>query len=94
MEEPKLVPWDDCKVAFGVDADADALFAWAERFAKHFPKGWKFDGTDSSGARMVALFSVQGIVDRADGETVAKSLRSLEAHIQEEADSQERRSIT
>ena len=78
-ESRGVTPWDDCKVCFGVDADADELFAWAEKYAKHFPCGWRFEGTDATGLRMVAVFSVAGLVDRASGEVIRKSLDTLEA---------------
>jgi len=78
MNRSTKMPWDDCKVAFGTTADSDAIFAWAERYQKHFPAGWTFDGVDSSGARTVVLFRVQGEVRRTEGDAVKKSLRSLE----------------
>lgn len=73
-------PWDDCKVAFGVDDDA-GLWRWSEKAAPKasLPTGWAFDGTDGSGARLVAIFRVDGIPAASDGNRVLAFLRRIRA---------------
>lgn len=75
MEE---VPWDDCKVAFGVKDDAP-LWRWIDKhnYKPPLPAGWSIDGTDYTGARIVAIFRVEGPLRIEDGSAVAASLRKL-----------------
>ena len=69
--------WDDLKVAFSID-DQDAFEAWGDEHGvwyednKILPAGWSVCETDSSGARHVAVFRVQGDFNKSDAQVVAK----------------------
>jgi hypothetical protein len=68
-------PWDDCKVAFGID-NADPFDT--DR-PEPLPRGWKLNEVDGSGARWVAVFRVKGIPTAADGTAVKRWLRKIGA---------------
>lgn len=73
------LPWDDCKVAFsydGADAD-DKLFARLCSDDHQIPDGWEFDELDCSGARVVAVFRVEGVPLSADGRRVRAVLDAI-----------------
>lgn len=65
------LPWDDMKVAFSVD-DADAVWDHND-----WPEGWEMVETDSSGARVVAIFRVSGMIREEDGVTVLQTLHRI-----------------
>lgn len=69
-----MIPWDDCKIAFGVTADVEDV--WNIK-PESLPSGWTLNETDSSGARLVAVFRVEGIPTAEDGTKVAAILASL-----------------
>lgn len=70
------LPWDDCKVAFG--CDNEEKFWSAHKFGKlALPHGWSVYGTDSSGARSVILFRVEGALWPEDGDRVKSMLRRV-----------------
>lgn len=72
------VPWDGCKVAFGIE-NPDRLWKWHDKhnYKPPLPEGWSIDGTDSTGARVVAIFRVKGELLAKDGKTVKSLLRKL-----------------
>lgn len=71
------LPWCDCKVAFGIDDD-DPLWAWWDTGGqKLLPVGWSLTETDGAGARMVAIFRIEGELRQADGDKVAVILRDI-----------------
>lgn len=81
-------PWDDCKVAFGIDDDqaVEKLFysgipSGESRHAKKLglPPGWTLNEVDGAGARWVAVFRVDGVPTVADGKRVIALLRSIGA---------------
>ena len=70
-------PWCDCKVAYGID-DSEKFERWMDRTDDGkglLPEGWDLCETDSSGARYVAVFRVEGMPTVADGVAVRKLLR-------------------
>ncbi len=71
--------WDDCKVAFGFDGGEEAIWDAWKRGKLSLPPGWSFSETDGAGARMVAVFRVDGITAPQDGETVRGLLNMLAA---------------
>jgi hypothetical protein len=71
------IPWDDCKVAFGVD-DSEAFYGWIEAMQDGkgvLPTGWSFCETAGSGAQFVAVFRVEGALRVEDGFAVTEILR-------------------
>lgn len=68
-------PWDDCKVAFGID-NADPFDT--ER-SEPLPSGWELNEVDGTGARWVAVFRVAGIPTVEDGQLVNRWLRKIGA---------------
>lgn len=74
----RMLPWDDCKVAFGCD-DEDALWLADKHGKLKLPHGWKLDGTDGAGARSVVIFRVEGGVWPEDGDRVKSALRRIGA---------------
>lgn len=77
-DKEREFPWSDCKVAYSVEEDA-ALWEWNDQhnYAPPLPHGWSLCETDGSGARMVAVFRIEGELRREDGERVATILRDL-----------------
>ena len=73
--ESKNAPWDDCKVAFSID-NADAFDQWWDdpKHAEDLPHGWSVVEIDSSGARYVVVFQIEGMPTKADGQKVKKFL--------------------
>lgn len=69
------VPWTDLKIAFGVPCDDDDK-VWSIQPGK-LPEGWRLVETDASGARLVAIFRVDGIPTAADGKRVANIINAL-----------------
>lgn len=75
-------PWDDCKVAFGVDDgdpfDDSTIF---ENLCagRGLPRGWVLDEVDGTGARWVAVFRVDGVPSPSSGKRVRATLRSIGA---------------
>jgi hypothetical protein len=70
------IPWDDCKVAYGVD-DAEAFYGWMEATKDGrdvLPAGWSFCETAGSGEQFVAVFRVEGALRVEDGRAVAAIL--------------------
>lgn len=71
-------PWEDLKVAFSFDGDEEALWALCGHSgAKGLPPGWSLNETDSSGARKVAVFRVEGALLLGDARTVKAALNTL-----------------
>lgn len=66
-------PWSDCKVAYSIDDD-DALWTAWESGKLQLPKGWALNETDCSGARVVAIFRVDGMPTIADGLAVRAAI--------------------
>lgn len=81
---PPPAPWDDCKVAFGVDDD-DALDRAERKGQLRLPAGWKFDELDGTGGRFVAVFRVDGVPRAEDGVAVHALLVKLGATAAEKA---------
>ena len=87
MKKQVSAPWDDCKVAFGIDDDraVEKLFYYGfggeAKHAKKFglPSGWTLDEVDGAGARWVAVFRVDGVPTVRDGKRVVEVLRRLGA---------------
>lgn len=77
--EPKdeSMPWDDLKVAFSVN-NQDAFEVWGDEHSVWYegstilPAGWSVCETDSSGARHVVIFRVQGEFKKSDAQVVGK----------------------
>ena len=101
MSGPRItttaLPWGDCKVAF--DAyDEDAVWAAlssSERRGKRLryalPRGWELNGTDGAGARVVAVFRVNVLLRKEDGEKVRTILDKIDARAKEAYDKSEAR---
>lgn len=64
-------PWDDVKVAFGID-DADRAILWEK--SRAMPAGWTLVEIDGAGARNVAIFRVDGPLREEDGRRVVELL--------------------
>lgn len=71
-------PWCDCKVAFEIDEDG-LLWRRAQAETLPLPGGWSLCETDSSGARLVAVFRVEGVPRAEDGRVVMSMLRRIRA---------------
>lgn len=68
-------PWDDLKVAFGIN-NPERLWRAAEAGLLVLPAGWHFDETDCAGARCVAVFRVEAVVPTVvDARLVKAQLR-------------------
>jgi len=70
--------WDDCKVAYGID-DEDALWGAWKIGTLELPAGWTLNETDGTGARMVAVFRVNGIPTEADSRSALAALAAAGA---------------
>ncbi len=88
MKKRSAQPWDDCKVAFGIDDDqaVEKLFysgppSGEARHAKKLglPSGWTLNEVDGAGARWVAVFRVRGVPTVRDGKRVVEVLKRLGA---------------
>lgn len=75
-----IPPWDNCKVAFGID-DAAPLDSKDEVFigVARLPPGWMLDEVDGAGGRWVAVFSVDGMPLASAGRRVRAALRTVGA---------------
>ena len=72
------MPWDDLKLAFGFDGDEEALWeAFGPGGRGALPKGWSLNETDASGARLVAVFRVEGALVIEDAKTVRAAIDAL-----------------
>lgn len=73
------MPWDDCKVAFGVD-DGPGIWEALDqpKNEARLPAGWEIDELDGAGARWVMIFRVVGLPSPEDGRKVAALLKDLE----------------
>lgn len=71
-------PWDDCKVAYGID-DQEQIWRQYGKRPLQLPAGWSLDETDGSGARLVVVFRVEGVPTSADGKAVKTLLRRIRA---------------
>lgn len=69
----EVMPWDDCKLAFGVD-DETKLWRAYDGGKLKLPTGWELVETDCSGARCVAVFRVSGMPKIAAAEEVKRKL--------------------
>lgn len=67
--------WCDLKVAFDAESD-DALWDAPEAV---WPSGWELSETDSSGARLVAVFRVDHLPTSDETRAVAAAIRSIES---------------
>lgn len=75
-------PWDDLKVAFGIDNDApfDDHTIWENLCAGHgLPRGWALNEVDGTGARWVAVFRVAVMPTAYAGRRVRSMLRTIGA---------------
>lgn len=75
-------PWDDCKVAIGVDNDEplnDSEIFESLCAGRDLPRGWVLDELDGTGARWVAVFRVAGFPTMYAGKRVRSVLRSIGA---------------
>lgn len=72
--------WDDCKVAFAIDEDR---LLWRRynngRLSADLPAGWSLCEVDGAGARLVAVFRVEGAPTADDGRKVLSMLRRIRA---------------
>jgi hypothetical protein len=69
-------PWDDLKVAFGID-DPEKFELWMEHTLDGkdlLPAGWSLCETSGAGARYVAVFRVEGPLRVEDGRALAQLL--------------------
>ena len=72
-------PWDDCKVAFSIEEDG-RLWSLHEAGCLPLPPGWSLAETDSSGARLVAIFRIEGFYPlKEDGDRVLYTLKEMGA---------------
>lgn len=71
-------PWDDCKVAYGIDEDR-VLCRRCEKHTLELPAGWSLTEVDGAGARLVAVFRVDGVPRVEDGKAVLSMLRRIRA---------------
>jgi hypothetical protein len=74
-----VTPWDDLKVAFGID-DLERFEELMEETVDGkglLPVGWSLCETDGTGARYVAIFRVEGMPSARDGEAVAELLKRV-----------------
>jgi hypothetical protein len=71
---PVDIPWDDLKVAFSYDGDVEKLWKRVESGRRKFPDGWKLVESDTSGARAVVVFRVEGIPSVVDALVVRRKL--------------------
>ena len=69
-----VAPWSDCKVAFGIN-NPDRWISAHDRGAIVLPFGWEWNEVDSSGARSVIVFRVEGVPTVEDGREVARTIR-------------------
>jgi hypothetical protein len=74
-------PWDDCKVAFGIDdaAPFDDVSSPKSVWDHPLPKGWQLVEIDGAGARYVAVFRVSVMPTVEDGKAVRRWLRRIHA---------------
>ena len=77
------VPWDDLKVAFGID-NADVFDDWLDDDMP-LPHGWRFNEVDTSGGRAVVVFRVKGAPTCEAGVEVALMLEEIGANTNAEA---------
>lgn len=83
-DEDVETPWSDCKVAYGVDND-EALWAAYEGGTLKLPHGWKLNETDASGARCVAIFRVEGNLNRESGDSMRAEIERIDRLAQRDA---------
>lgn len=79
-ENSREMPWSDLKAAFGID-DEDGLWDWVGHSGTadgQLPDGWSLTETDSSGARKVAIFRVEGPLSEQDGMKVTELLQRFQ----------------
>jgi hypothetical protein len=72
------VPWDDCKIAYGIDDDA-SLWRRYDSGKLELPAGWSLDQVDGAGARFVVVFRVKELPYVEDGRAVLSMLRRIRA---------------
>lgn len=72
------MPWDDLKVAFGFDGDEEGLWAaFGPGGTGTLPAGWSLNETDSSGARKVAVFRIEGPLVLDDARAVSGAIKAV-----------------
>lgn len=78
------LPWSDMKVAFSADDD-EAVWSHFGIGGSHLhllPPGWSLNETNSSGARLVAVFRIEGVLPTiSDGALVEKLLKERCQHV-------------
>lgn len=81
-------PWGDCKVAFDYDPQTDdweiiLKDVWDQDMQEGnvWPNGWSLNEIDSSGARRVLIFRIEGDLRRQDGEIVKSLIEKMEQGI-------------
>jgi hypothetical protein len=72
------LPWDGIKIGFGFNDDPDIIWNATAAKAVTWPEGWQYSGSDSSGARCVVIFDVEGKPSEADGLAVRMTLDMLQ----------------
>lgn len=75
-------PWDDCKIAFGIDKDDpfdDETIFENLCAGRGLPRGWVLDTVEATGARRVAVFRVAVMPTTYAGKRVRSTLRSIGA---------------
>jgi hypothetical protein len=78
-------PWGDCKVAYGISDDRGLWRRWQDgRLKADLPNGWTLDQIDAGGARMVAVFRVEGVPTVEQGKAVLLFLRRIHAASRED----------
>jgi hypothetical protein len=70
-------PWDDCKVAFGIDYNDDDRALWDMIEAAQLPAGWSLNEIDGASTRVVVVFRVEGLLQVEDGKRVAAILSEI-----------------
>lgn len=73
-------PWHDCKVAFSVDDDRVLWRRYDDGcLTAEMPAGWSLCEVDGTGARLVAIFRIEGTPSAEDGRKVLSMLRRIRA---------------
>lgn len=75
----KELPWDDCKVCFGIESDKPFDRMPDGRDRAELPTGWKVCETDCTGARVVVIFRVSVLPTETDAYKVKAWLRRIGA---------------
>ena len=69
------LPWRDCKVAF--DCNYSDIFE-DKYFEAKLPAGWEVNEFDGSGARLVVVFRIKGLLRVGDGKKVLRLIKQFD----------------